>query len=294
MVHEVYVDVLIVTNFLINYALLSLLSRLCGRNRIKLRLILSSLIGALFSLTIFLPELGGWYELGIKIISSVLMVLIANKFISMVEILKEWLLLFIITALFGGLMMNIYTTVIPNFMLYANGVVYFHLSPILLIINISIAYAIICLADMLLHLSVLKEGKYIVTLRLFGKEKRLHALVDTGNSLTEPFSNIPVVVCGLEDINELLPNELSMAMRIFFINNSSEHFPPEYQAKIRMIPFHGVGASGILPALKGDSLKIEMDGRENLIESFYIAISQERIYSNGCRMLLGKDMLCVI
>lgn len=287
-----YVDVLIVTNFLINYALLSLMSRLAGRTRIRIRLVGGALIGAIFALTIFVPQFSWWQELGCKVVSSGLMVAVANKFTCLRETLKEWLLLFGVTALFGGLMMAVWVTIVPSFMLYANGVVYFHFSPLLLIINITAAYVIVCLADRLFRSTVIGEGTYEVVLSLFGNEKKMIAFLDTGNRLVEPFSNAPVAICGIEDIREIFPNRVTGAIRAYFETGEMLDFPAEYQTSLRMIPYQGVDAMGILPAIRGERLEVITGKESAIVENFYIAVSLKQVGGNGCQMLLGQDMIC--
>ena len=61
----VYADVLIVVNLFVNYALL-LCSSMIVKNRISnLRLLLGALIGSLYGLVIFLPEIPRYFELPI-------------------------------------------------------------------------------------------------------------------------------------------------------------------------------------------------------------------------------------
>ena len=62
----IYVDVLIVLNFIVNYLLLAVSTRLSGGKASRLRLALAALIGAFFSLTIFLPPLPQQADTGIS------------------------------------------------------------------------------------------------------------------------------------------------------------------------------------------------------------------------------------
>ena len=56
MVQGVYVDILLCTNFIVHFLLLSLLGMFCpvGSRR---RMVLAAAVGSLFSLSIFLPPL---------------------------------------------------------------------------------------------------------------------------------------------------------------------------------------------------------------------------------------------
>lgn len=290
----VYVDVLIATNFILDYLLLSLSGKLSGRHdsrpRVgKFRLLAAAFAGSLFSLIIFLPDLSPGLELVAKLLAAGLMVRLANRYAGLWQLLKEWVILFIVTALFGGIMLAVWVSFVPNFMLCANGVVYFHLSPILLIINVTLAYALVSLADRLLLSSHISQGVYPVTLTLLGKSEKLTGFVDTGNSLTEPFSGLPVIVCGVKAVQSLLPESL-----LTYLQNPAQGAEPEeYMSKIRMIPYSAVGSGGLLPALRGDLLIIE-DGKSatgQRAEAFFVAVSREEVGDGRYNLLLTQNLM---
>lgn len=289
-VQGVYVDVLVVTNFLINYALLALSTRLSGRSRKRPRLLLASLIGALFSLSIFLPAGSLWQQLSLKSLASGVMVVLANRFLSFGQLLKEWLSLFLLACCFGGLMSAVCTALLPSFLLYSNGAVYFHLSPLLLVVNITAAYLIVTLASRLFQSSVVGEGYYQVTLELMGRQKRFHALMDTGNQLVEPFSGLPVVVCGLASLEPLLSRELFTALEQCCRPGQPIPCPDACAAQIRMIPFRGVGSAGLLPALRGERLTVAGQGGGWVAENFYVAVSSAPVGGGAYQMLLGRSL----
>lgn len=94
---------------------------------------------------------------------------------------------------------------------------------------------------------------------LFRKGERMEvtALIDSGNSLTEPISGKPVCVVGGEVYHRLWKGDRS---------------------GFRAIPFHSIGKRrGILAGYLLPELMVEMDGMELRFTDVYIAVSDERI-----------------
>lgn len=79
----VYVDVLIVVNFIVNYFLLLGASSASGRSINRIRIIFSAIFGALSSLIIFFPMLGVFENTLYKLATALIMIRIAYEYINM-------------------------------------------------------------------------------------------------------------------------------------------------------------------------------------------------------------------
>lgn len=280
----VYVDVLIVLNFIINYFLLLAANRVSGRSNRRARLLFASFVGAFFALIIFLPPMGKPAELLFKIAASTAMVRLANPWHGKAEFLKEWVVLFLITFLFGGVLLALRMLVAPASMLYHNGIVYFSVSPFILLTNITLSYVILTLAQRLGSSFRLTGGIYETRLQLFGQTVSLRALLDTGNTLTEPFSGLPVVVCGIDQLKGLLPPEVAQAAR-------TPQDAPSPGFGMRFVPFSSVGGAGVLPAVKGQLLQVRLAQGPVEIENFYVAISPKPIGGQQYQLLLSSSLI---
>lgn len=98
----VYVDVLVVTNYVINFFLLRCCARFSGMAQRRLFTILAALAGAAFSLVIFLPPMPMLMQLVLRLAGALLMVLIAYPGQSLAVTLRLLLILFIAGFLLAG------------------------------------------------------------------------------------------------------------------------------------------------------------------------------------------------
>ena len=100
---------------------------------------------------------------------------------------------------------------------------------------------------------------------------RIHALVDSGNTLTEPISGAPVSV---------------LDARIFY------RLWPEGLPGFRVIPYHSVGKkSGILKGYPVPQMTLIQQGVEREYRNVYLAVSEEEIVGEEIPMLLPPALL---
>jgi len=283
----VYVDVLLVLNYVVNAALLSGSARLLGIKIPRRKIVGAALLGALGSLTIFLPFLGFFIMLAYRILLSGMIVLAALSWAGWAHFLKGWFVFFAVSFFFAGAMLGIWLLFAPGGMIYYNGVVYFNINPITLLISTAAAYALLGLIGRLSRAGRLPGIKCRVTIKLNGKSCSLHALIDTGNSLYEPFSGIPVIVCSLQAVSFLLAPALASAIRA----GDWEQTAKQAGTRIRVIPYAAMGSKGTLPALRVDELIIQREGELYKTELCYMAISAEKIGEGEGQAILNPDLI---
>ncbi len=114
-----------------------------------------------------------------------------------------------------------------------------------------------------------------VTLMRNGVQMTINALVDSGNSLTEPISGKPVCVVerGLQE--ELWGGDT---------------------AGIRVIPYHSIGkAKGIMMGYPLDALQISLDSMLIEVKDVYVAVSNEPISAeqggDEIKMIINPEIL---
>lgn len=145
----VYVDVLLVMNYIINMLLIVCMGKLSGREPKRRRIVAAALFGAATSLTIFLPFMGVFLSILMKLVISAAIVLIAFSYINLRIFFKQLFLFFAVSFSFAGVMLGIWLAFSPKGMTYYNGVVYFDISSFLLIITTAVAYALLAIASRL-------------------------------------------------------------------------------------------------------------------------------------------------
>lgn len=248
----VYVDVLIFTNIIINYCILSATKKFIHTDINEWRVVLSSIIGALFSLMVFLPRLGLIYSLSLKFFCSVTMCLIGFGFRSIKHFSKSVLTIFIITIIFCSSMIAVYNIFTPQKMKIINDTVYFQVDSVMLIALSILSYLIILLIQRLFSTN-LNNTLVSLKIKLQNKEFSCIGKVDTGCSLTEPFSGSPVIIVEKEIIRDLaIKGE-------------------------RVIPYNSLGNTGIIYGIKAQSVSID---NRTIDKEIYIGMYDTKIDPN--------------
>lgn len=269
MKQTIYVDVLVAVNFFINYFLLLASAKFLTVPVKRGRLAAASGLGALFSLSILLPEIPAALSLLIKLAMSSAIVLSAFGYGGVKRFVRNTAAFYIINFGFAGLMLALWYFFAPQGLMIRNSVVYLNISPVLLILLSVVCYFIISLVNRITGRQMPKELFCRIVVSCSGAACDCTAKIDTGNSLREPFSNDPVVIVN-EDV----------------IGNA---VPPENSLNCRVIPFDVVSGGGMLKAFRPDRLTIYYGKQIIQVSNVYIAVSKTRL--GGCDALMNPDLL---
>lgn len=101
----------------------------------------------------------------------------------------------------------------------------------------------------------------LLTVQRAGRRVSLVAIVDTGNALVEPLSNLPVIVVEKDALSGVAGG------------------------RMRAVPFTSVGGGGVLSAFAPDSVRV--DGRE--VEAF-VAVYDGVLNTEGRALIPGRCM----
>ncbi len=269
MKQTIYVDVLVAVNFLINYFLLLATCRFLGTPAKKSRLVAAAALGAVFSLSILLPEMPAAASLLMKFFMSVCIVLAAFGYGGVGRLLRSTAAFYIINFGFAGLMMALWYFVAPQGLIVRNSVVYFDISPLMLILLAVLCYFIITLVNRLTGRQPAKGLYCRIVVSRGGAAVDCMAKVDTGNALREPFSNDPVVVVCEQAAAKVIP--------------------PEGSLNFRMVPFRDISGEGLLRAFRPDRLTVYRGDKAFSVTDVYIAVSKAR--PGDCDALINPDIL---
>jgi stage II sporulation protein GA (sporulation sigma-E factor processing peptidase) len=260
-----YVDVLVVENFIINLVILNITARFSKIKTTKKKLVLGAFVGALYVVTVFLPSLEMFFTLLMKVAVSVLMVIIAFTPDRFKDFFKAIAIFYIITFAFGGAAFALFYLAgqgrIKNGILYISNIVDFPAS--LLIIGIGLGYLLLVFCwDYIQNKIIRDELIYKIDIVLNNKTAKVNAILDTGNSLKDPISNYPVIVVEYEALQLALPDRLAV---VFNSNGSEINYDnlcgildnTDLVLKIRLIPFSTLGRqNGMLIGIKPDIVRL--------------------------------------
>ncbi|MGI6169844.1 MAG: sigma-E processing peptidase SpoIIGA [Christensenellales bacterium] len=200
---KLYIELVLADNLAINYILLYLVSKLAASSPKTWRILLSCLLGAVYSALYLLPQLSALRPVWCKLLLSLAMVALA--FGVKKRFLRHLGIFYITTFVLGGAMLGLfYFTGIGSI---DGGIILLNGFPL----RIAIVAAIACMLGLTAYkkrLSSRIRFEMLVCIDIEGS-KTLNALLDSGHSLKDPHSGSPVFVADFSSIREILPPQLT-------------------------------------------------------------------------------------
>ncbi len=207
---EVYVDVIFIINFIMDFLLLITVKKILRYASSLLRLFLGAMTGAvgacLFAVT---PEVNRFVRFLLAyLLLSYLMIIITFGKRFWRERVKALVLLYISTFFLGGLLNSLYSYTSFGFYLMKNQSYLY-----LLFIFVSALAAMIIFIRFLRKLKRKGSEFYQTELIFNGKTVRAVGFMDTGNCLRDPYFGKPVIVTEYTVIEPLLTNSQNTMLR---------------------------------------------------------------------------------
>lgn len=181
----IYIDELIILNFIIDFLILKTTSSILKLNTKTSRLIISSVVGEISLLYLFI-NFNNIELILFKLLIGVIMNLISFGYINLKDFIKNLLYFYMFSFLLGG---TLYYLKIESLVKYKY---YLLLIPIIMNILKKLAY----------NLKNIIKLRHKVTIYLKnGNILYLNGYMDTGNTLVEPYTNKNVIIIN-KDIKE--------------------------------------------------------------------------------------------
>lgn len=201
----IYVDTLFLLNATVDYLLLLASARLAGEPLARLRFLLGAVLGGLYAVAIFLPGLSFLARPLCRLAAAVLMVLAA--FWKSRRLLRQVVIFFALSCAFGGGVLAI-ALLGGRGLALSNGVLYSGMDLKIVLLSAAGCYGALTLIFQRTGRHTASSGELRpVRLTLGERQVSLTALVDTGNTLTDPATGRPVLVAEADCVEELLPPE---------------------------------------------------------------------------------------
>lgn len=268
---EIYLDVLLLENFIVDMALLKLTSKLIKVKVSNKRLIVSSIIGSLYTLTLVFRSLNFLAIVPIQLIVSKLLIdIIMGKSNAKLKIKGTGIFL-LSSIMLSGLCYGL------SLWMYGD----YNINSEYTLVNYSIKTVIISILILYLLsdrvISFLKDRIsttnfiYDVEVTVKGKSYLIKGFLDTGNSLREPVTNLPCII--VEDKVISLKEE---------------------EREYYLVPYTSVGHKGYLKGYKGNNTRIrqENNGRWKVLSDVIVCPCREDLSkSNGFNALLSIGIL---
>ena len=262
----IYIDVLFLTNFILDCTVLIVAGRLTGRKFSPVRIIFGGLLGGFYGIAIFFSDYSRLLSVVTAFICSALMIAVSYCPLTKRDFLRLLTSFYLSSFLICGALSGIfYFSGRPCIM--SGGIYYFPMSVTQLILCALPLAAVLCFSFKKTKNRLLSHSKFCrVTLSLHEKNISLEGLIDSGCSLKDPYTGKPVIII-----------DPKMAEKLF-----EDHVPP-----IRFIPYNTIQSGGIMKAFSPDICVIDSDNKQLLCDCT-VAVSPG---ISGGKAIINPDIL---
>ena len=257
----IYIDVLLFVNAIVNYAILMTAEKLLKRDIRLYRMILGSVIGALFSLTIFIQPDSRILLWVLKLLTSFIITLIVFGWRSRREFCRSFLCNTTVSVIYCGAYILFYQLFKPPNMVIVNDVLYLQVNPLWLTALTAVIYIIVLIIYKLFSERIKST---VVPLQFTVLQKTYSCIgkIDTGCNLKEPFSSAPVIIAD------------------------PSVFTVEPDQPLRIIPYTAIGGSSFLKGVQAESVIIN---KKKIDKAIYIASS--KIENSNYQAIINSDII---
>lgn len=248
---KIYIELIVLTNFLIDFNILYIVNKLLKRNSSIKKIILAGLFGNITLIFLFI-NISSFFLFLIKILLAILMSIIAYCFKNIKYTLNNVTYIYMISTIFGGIL----------YFLKAN------LNNNSLYIKLILCLIPILTIEIIKYLNQLKSNyKYYYQIKINFKNNKnieLNSFLDTGNKLIDPYTNKGII---LVDINK--------------IKNLVKIRSPIY------VPFKALNNTGLIKCVK--PVSIEINGQ--VFNNYLIGLSEQSFNIDGIDCILNYKLL---
>ncbi len=259
--YEIYIDSLLLLNFVMNLYCLELVNLILLRTATRTRVILGAALGAVMYLLPFLFPGAGWIKTAVFFpLSVVIMILTTFRPIHIKAFFRVARMLLVVSFLLGGGLLCL-LRLVPEGGIWMRGILGVMVPGALVFMEVS-------------HMIQRRTQSHLCKVEIIGKGARItvNALIDTGNSLVEPVSGKPV--CILE----------KSIFEGLWRSGSPEGF--------RVIPYYSVGKKrGILYGYLVPEIRINNNGLMKSCKNIYVGIVEGEIARSGGYCMILNPMI---
>lgn len=293
----IYIDVVLIENLIMNYIILFATAIILKLKIKHIRLILASLIGAVYSILSYMSLLEIYSSIILKIILSIIIVYVAFYPPKVNQLWKDLLIFYLTSFVFGGAAFSLIYIIKPQEILMKNGL-FLGIYPLkTIILGAILAFIIIITAFKIVKSKISKKDMICeIEIKLNEQEIKTKAMIDTGNLLKDPLTNTPVIVIEHTLLYDCMPKEILNNLEQI-LGGELEKIPEEirnkYISKLKLIPFSSLGKqNGMLLGIKSEYVNIIQKDKTSKKENVIIGIYNKSLTKKGeYRALIGIELI---
>ena len=278
----IYVDILFLENLILNTIILYASTIILNSKPKHFRILVASCLGAIYVVIFYIFKIKIYIDIVAKLMLAICMVYIVYRPNKVMDLIKYVVIFFLVSFVFGGASLGLIYIVNSNNVTIQNGIIHGAYTVKTIFLGVIIAFIIIILSFKLVKSKLTKKDMFCkIKINIEGKEIETKAMLDTGNLLKEPITNIPVVI--VENTENILGGDI-------------EKIPNEikdiYLPKVKVIPFSSLGKqNGMLLGIKADSITVVKEEGKKEIDKIIIGIYSKPLSKRGeYKALLGIDV----
>lgn len=292
----VYIDLVFLLNLVIDASLLLVTAWMRKQKLIIWRIIVSAVVGALYVVMMFLPELSFMFTFLVKFLFSVIMLWIAFGFESLQHYLRNMGAFYIVNFAAAGGILGVHYLLQDAGELW-NGIWYTASGGLGFSLKVGTLFTLILFFVVLFWFKRVigtrqrqeKMATYLVDVQAILGEAVVHCkgLIDTGNQLTDPLSRLPVMVMEAKLWEKHFPAALRGQLTAERADNLILEWAEEagsfpWPDRLRLVPYRGINkGTQFMLALKPDEVTIRWDGREHRTAKVLIGLDGGRLSAEG-------------
>jgi len=297
---EIYADMVFLINWVMDLFIFWITGLLVKKKAKKWRLVLGSAVAALmYCVLVFMPVIRNYYNFFSSLIVLLSGILVTFGLKDIKEFMKLVIMAHISAFAVGGIGSALFyyaniTDVIGN----AIGFTMNYFSFKTLIAAVCVSYIVIKASIVIFNkMAMRKQAIYNVRIACDTGSVEIPALVDTGNTLVDPVSKMPVIIGEFESIRALLPQGLQKVFADGCENDLSLIINAvsggEMEKSIRMIPFKSLGnENGMLIGFKPTAVEIDKENETITLNNIIVGIYNLELTKGGeYRGLLSPQVL---
>ena len=293
----VYIDVVLIENLIMNYIIIFATGIILKIKMKQIRIILGSLIGAIYTIIAYVSNLRIYSNFILKFILSIIIVYVSFNPQTQKQLWKSLLIFYLTSLVFGGAAFAIIYVVRPQEILRNNQLIFGTTSMKIILFSAILAFIVIILAFKIVKNKISKKDMFCdIEVKINEEMIKTKAMIDTGNFLKEPITNKPVVVIEHTLLYDCIPKQILNNIEQILggdFSNVPEEIREEYISKLKFIPFSSLGKqNGMLIGINAKYIKIKSEENENINENVIVGIYNKSLTKRGeYRALIGIELV---
>ena len=205
----IYIDLIFLENIFMNSIIIYATAIILKKEIKILRILLGSLIGAIYACIYYISHMEIYSNIILKIILSFAIIYISFNSKTIKSFARELLIFYLTSFTFGGVTFALLYFISPGKVLFQKGALVGIYPLKMILIGGIIGFIIIVISFKSIKNKIAKRDMMcIINITFEEKIVSLKAIIDTGNFLKEPISKKPVIIVEKNALKDLIPADI--------------------------------------------------------------------------------------